>query len=164
MAENTQATPRAVMPGRVKTAEAARNFWVATVEQGTKREDIRRPEFWALVAKNLRPYDRIELNYDDGSVFAEYLVLSADRAWAKVHELRWEPLGTQDVSLTEAAAAEMRRRFKVVFRGQHLKHCVERTDGTKTERLKEGCQDVAEATAWLEGHLKTIGASALAPA
>jgi hypothetical protein len=164
MAENTQATPRAVMPGRVKTAEAARNFWVVTVEQGTKRDDILRPEFWALVAKNFRPYDRIELNSDDGAFFGEYLVLSADRAWAKVHELRFEPLGTQDVSLTEAAAAEFRRRFSVQYRGQHLKHCVERTDGNKVERLKEGCQDRREALDWLEGHLKTVGATATVPA
>lgn len=160
MPENTQATPRNVMPGRVKIAEAARNYWVVTVEQGTTREEILRPEFWSLVSKNFRPYDRIEVRSDDGIFFAEYLVLSADRAWAKVHELKWTALGTSDVSLTEALAAEQRQRHTIVWRGAHLKHCVERKDGEKVERLKEGCQDRAEAQTWLESYLKTVGVAA----
>ena len=162
MAENSQATPRSVMPGRVKLAESARNYWVVTVEQGTTREEILKPEFWALVGKTFRPYDRIELRADDGTFFAEYLVLSADRAWAKVEELRWVALGTKDVSLTQAAGADLRARYKVEWRGPHLKHCVERKDGANVERLKEGFSDKAEATVWLESHLKTIGASAVA--
>ena len=161
MPENPQATPRSVMPGRVKLAESARNHWVVTVEQGTTREEILKPEFWALVGKTFRPYDRVEVRSDDGTFFSEYLVLSADRAWAKVHELRWVPLGTSDVSLTLAAQAEHRQRFKVEWRGPHLKHCVERKDGANVERLKDGFADKAEAQAWLEGHLKTIGAPAV---
>lgn len=153
MAEETK---RAVMPGRVRTAEAARNLWVATVEQGTTRDDIKRPEFWALVARNFKPYDRLEVRADDGTFFAEFLILSADRAWAKVHELRFETLGSQDVSLTEANQADIRNRYAVKYNGPHLRYCVERKDGTKVERLKERCQDQAEASAWLEGHLKTV--------
>lgn len=155
---NTQATPRNVMPGRVKTAEAARNTWVVTVEQGVTREDIKRPEFWSLVSKTFRAYDRIEVRSDDGSFFAEYLVLTADRAWAKVHELRYETLGTQDVSLTAAHLADLRQRYAVKWNGPHLKHCVERTVDGKVERLKEGCQDKAEAQTWLDDHLKTVAA------
>lgn len=150
-------TKRAVMPGRVKIAEAARNYWVVTVEVGVTRDELKRPEFWSLVAKNFRPYDRLEVRADDGTYFAEYLVLSADRAWAKVHELRFEALGTQDVSLTEAAAAEFRSRFLVKYRGPHLMHCVERKDGDKVERLSEKHPDQAAAHVWLENHLKAIG-------
>lgn len=159
---NEQATPRSVMPGRVKHAEMARNYWVVTVEQGTTKEEINRPEFWALVGKQFKPYDRIEVRSDDGTFFAEYLVLSADRAWAKVHELSFVNLGTQDVSLTEANTIAYRAKFKVEWRGPHLKHCVERTDGTKVERLKEGIQEKAEANRWLDGHLKTVGVPAAA--
>lgn len=157
MAEK-QETARKVMPGRCKTADIARNLWVVTVEQGTTREDLKRPEFWALVGKNFRPTDRIEVHADDGTFFAEYLVITADRAWAKVHELRFEPLGTQDVSLTAADAADVRSKFRIKFNGPHLRFCVERLDGEKVERLKEKCQDQAEASAWLEGHLKTVAA------
>lgn len=155
-------TARKVMPGRCKTAEVARNTWAVTVEQGTTREDLKRPEFWALVSKNFRPTDKIEVHIDDGSFYAEFLVITADRAWAKVHELRYEALGTQDVSLTAAHAADVRSRYEVAWRGPHLKHCVERKDGEKVERLKEGCADKVEATLWLENHLKTVGASAVA--
>ena len=154
-------TARKVMPGRVKSAEIARNFWVATVEQGVTREDLKRPEFWALVGKNFKPYDRLEVRADDGTFFAEYVVLSADRAWAKVQELSFHMLGTQDVSLTEAQAKEHRARFSVEWRGPHLKHCVERKDGSKVERLKEGISDKAEASQWLESHLKTVGSIAV---
>jgi hypothetical protein len=156
-----QETKRSVMPGRVKLAESARNHWVVTVEHGTGREDLKRPEFWSLVGKTFKPYDRIEVRADDGTFFAEYVVCSADRAWAKVHELRFEILGTQDVSLTQAAAADMRARYSIKYNGPHLRYCVERKDGSKTERLKEKCQDQAEASAWLEGHLKTVGAVAV---
>lgn len=153
-------TKRAVMPGRVKLAESARNHWVVTVEQGTSRDELKRPEFWALVSKTFRPYDRIEVRSDDGSYFAEYLVLSADRAWAKVHELRYEPLGTQDVSLTQSAEAQLRSKYAVAYRGPHLLHCVERTDGTKVERLTEKLQTKVEAMTWLENHLKAVAVAA----
>ena len=154
-------THRAVMPGRVKLAQSARNHWVVTVEQGTTREDLRRPEFWSLKAKDFRPYDILEVRCDDGSYFAEYLVKSADRAWAIVHELRWEPLGTQDVSLTEAQAVEQRNRYTVAYRGPHLLHCIERKDGEKVERLAEKLQTKAEAAVWLENYLKTVGLPAV---
>jgi hypothetical protein len=155
-------TKRAVMPGRVKLAESARNYWVVTVEQGTTREELKRPEFWSLVGKNFRPYDRIEVRSDDGSYFAEYIVKSADRAWAIVHELRFEALGTQDVSLTQAAEAQLRSRYAVAYRGPHLLHCVERTDGTKVERLTEKLQTKVEAMTWLDNHLKAVGSAVAA--
>lgn len=159
MSENKE-TARNVMPGRCKPAEIARNYWVVTVEQGTTQDDLKRPEFWALVGKNFRPTDKIEVHCDDGTFFAEYLVITADRAWAKVHELRFERLGIQDVALTQSHAADIRSRFSVKYNGPHLRFCVERKDGEKVERLKEKCADQAEASAWLEGHLKTVGAAA----
>jgi hypothetical protein len=161
MAEEKE-TKRSVMPGRVKLAESARNHWVVTVEQGTTREDLKRPEFWALVSKNMRPYDRLEVRSDDGTFWAEYLVLSSDRAWARVHELRFEALGTQDVSLTQAQADDVRSRYEIAWRGPHLKHCVERKDGSKVERLREGFGDKLAAQTWLEQHLKTAGVPTVA--
>jgi hypothetical protein len=161
MSEN-QETARKVMPGRCVSAEFARNSWAVTVEQGTTREDLRRPEFWSLKAKDFRPYDRIEVRVDDGVYFAEYIVLSADRAWAKLHELRFEYLGTQDVSLTEAQAADIRTRYAIEYRGPHLRFCVERKEGTNVERLKEKFQDKAAASMWLEDHLKTVSNIAVA--
>lgn len=155
-------TKRAVMPGRVKLAASARNLWVVTVEQGTSREDLRRPEFWSLKSKDFRPYDRLEVRCDDGSFFAEYLIKSADRAWAIVHELRWENLGTQDVALTQAAEVELRGRHVVAYRGPHLLHCVERKDGEKVERLAEKLQTKLEAQTWLENHLKAVGTAVAA--
>lgn len=155
-------TKRAVMPGRVKGAEYVRNLWIVTVEQGTTREDVKRPEFWSLVSGNFKPYDRIELRSDDGTFFAEYLVLSADRAWARLHELSFHNLGTQDVSLTAAQAEEQRKRYEIAWRGPHLLHCVERKDGDKVERLKEKLADKTVAQQWLDDHLKTVGVPATA--
>ena len=151
---------RTVVPGRLKLAEAARNYWVVTVEQGTTRDDLKRPEFWALVSKDFRPYDRIDVQCDDGTFFAEYVVRTADRTWAKVQELAFHSLGTKDVSLTEAEALEQRKRYEAKYRGPHLRYCVERKDGDKVTRIKDGCQDEAAALTWLADHLKTIGASA----
>ena len=154
---NIKKNTKAVMPERVKIAEAARNRWAVTVEPGTTRDQLKLPEFWSLNARLFIPGDFLEVISDDMAFYAEYKVLSCDRTWAKVHELSWHDLTTPEVSLTEIQSAEQKAKHSVEWRGPHLLFCVERKDGDKVERLKEKCKDRAEATLYLENHLKTVG-------
>lgn len=148
---------RKIQPGRVRPAEVVRREWACTVEQGVTREDLSSPEFWSLKAREFKPYDRLEVRADDGTFFAEYLILTCDRTWAKVQELSWHNLGTQDISLTESQEIERKSKYSVHWRGPHLLFCVERNDGGKVERLRDKLRDKSEAVKYLEEHLKTVG-------
>lgn len=111
---------------RMKEGQFVRNLWVVTVEQGVNRDDLMNPGFWAHVAFQLRPYDRLEVRSDDGLFFAEYLVLSCERTYAKVKELSWASLTSQDVAMSQ----EDLEQYEYKFRGPHAKHSVIRkSDG-----------------------------------
>lgn len=115
-------------PSRFKSAEYERNTHVITIELGTDRETILSPEFWAHIAFKLRPWDKIEARSDDGTFYAEYIVLAAERTWAKVHEIMYVNLTSTDVSMTQAAIQN--DEYEVKWRGPHLKHSIIRkSDG-----------------------------------
>lgn len=137
-------------PSRVKQGEYERTVWVATVEQGTSRENLKDPSFWAHIANKFRPWDKLEVRADDGTFYAEFLILACDRTWARVFELNYQSLTSTDISLTQADAYELR------WRGPHLKWGVIRTADNAV--VKESCQTKDEAKLWMEGHIQTVGA------
>ena len=139
---------------RMKEGQFVRNLWVVTVEQGVTREDLTNPGFWAHVAFQLRPYDRLEVRSDDGIFFAEYLVLACERTYAKVKELSWISLTTKDVALSQDEADL--EKFEYKFRGPHAKHSIIRkSDGAvMVEKLET--QD--QARQWLLDNKKTLEA------
>lgn len=150
-----------LMPGRCKPAEYGRNFWFVTVEAGTTREDLKRPEYWSLVSKSFRVGDRIEVQSDDGGFFAEYLVRSSDVSWAIVYELRFLMLDEESASLGQEAENALRNRYTVQFRGPHLLHCIEfRESDDKVKRVKEGIRLRSEAEKELQNVLHSLGAAA----
>lgn len=68
-----------ITSGRVKLAEFARNTWVAVAPHGETIENAKSSEWWANVASQFKLWDRIELRAEDGSWFAELVVLAASR-------------------------------------------------------------------------------------
>jgi hypothetical protein len=62
-------------------------YWIC-VPVGTTVEQLFEPQFWANVARHLRPSSTIEVHWDDASQFAELYVLDAGRNWASVDVLR----------------------------------------------------------------------------
>lgn len=133
---------------RFKAAEYERTIYVANVAEGTTIESVTDPGFWAHVAAKLRPFDRIEVREDTGAYWAELLVLSADRLWAKVHVLQCHELDAVQV----ADNAE----YEVMWRGPHHKHSVIR----KADRsmVKHGFASKAEAATWMANHAKAMAA------
>lgn len=145
---------------RFKFAENERLVYVAVIEAGVTRKQVIDPAFWAHVAPKLQPYTKIELTCDDGSLFAELLVLQAERTWARVYVLSWHNLTTRDVALSQgepgSAGAgpgpDPASLFRVEHKGQHKKWCVIRNaDGGY---VREGEQSKADANHWLEEYLK----------
>ena len=86
----------------LKEAEFVRPVYCATIPFGTLPEDLLKPEYWAHVATHLRPWARIEARAEDGTWFAEYIVLSVDRTWARVRMLAKYNLTSQDTSISQA--------------------------------------------------------------
>ena len=138
-------------PTRFQGSDFARTLHVATVEENIGRDDLLLPEFWSNVAPRVRPWDRIEVRPDDGSFFAEYLVLSCGRVWVKVHELSYTDLSVKEVSLSEA---EEQDGYKVRWMGPHKKFTVVRLSDKAT--MKDGMEK-DEATQWMSEHIKTVG-------
>lgn len=135
---------------RYKLAEHARNVHHVTPEPGHTRAHLENPEYWAPLSRKFIPGDKVEVLAEDGSYYAELLVLACDRAWAKMHVLRWDVLTTTDVALSQAD------KFKVEHKGHVKKHCVIRvSDGAI---LFEGAHTKDVALKWLEDNRATITA------
>jgi hypothetical protein len=143
-------------PAGATQAEQVRNIWAITTEYGTTREDIEKPEYWSHVAARLRPRDRIEVMSGGGDFYAEYMVLSRDRTWAKV-------VATTYIDLTKAGAVSAEQAISIMD-GYEIKHrgpkrwSVLRKDDRAV--LQEGMQSEEDCKKWLEVHLKTQGIAA----
>lgn len=135
---------------RMKEAGYVRTLWVVTVEQGVTRDDMMKPEFWSHVSMQFSPYDRIEARCDDGTFFAEYLVLACERTYAKLKELSFVGLTSKDVAMTQAEQEE----YEYKHRGPHRGHSIIRkSDG---EVMTEQQESKQAALAWLKNYKDTI--------
>lgn len=136
-----------INPMRVKLAEVDRQDWVATAEMGTTLEQIVEPSYWAHLASRLKPYDHIEVRVDDGIWLAQLLVKEAGRNWAAVLMLQSYKLETADVAQTRSS------KYKIDWKGPHLKFCVIRLEDG--ERLQEQMSK-RDAQVWLENYERTV--------
>ena len=153
MQDKEQSKPETIPqldPSRFHLAEAERMPYAITVEQGVTKRHITDPAFLAHVAARLRPYDKIEVRCDDGSFYAELLVLTAERTYARVHLLAWHDLTTKDVTQTQAAIAQP--GYTVEWKGPHRKWCVIRTQDASI--VHEQAPGKHEASVWLHEFLK----------
>lgn len=152
-AAKPQAKPQAMKlrHNRMERAEVRRTQWLVTCEERTTTEDLLSPAYWSHVASKFNSRDIIEAWAEDGSWFAECLVLACDRTWAKVHI-------KQLIKFTEADAPDLPglQEFQVMWRGPHRKWSVIRASDRSV--LKEDCKTSDEAQSWLAAHQRTIGA------
>lgn len=137
-----------VVPNRVQLAEHGRNIWLVTAETGEFPEDFVNPDFYAHVAKDMRPMDHVEVRTDDGTFWGEYLVLEAATNWAKVHELRTAKLQSPGEQPAD-------KRFRIEWKGPHLKFCVIRTKDSSV--IHSGDVQRKDAMTWLEDYARNIG-------
>lgn len=136
-------------PQRRQLADFGKQHHVVTVEAAEFTEDFLKPEFWALVAKEFKVGDTIEIRDDGMTFWAEYLVLGCGATWAKVSKLR-------SYALVPEEQRSVAPDFKVEYKGPHRKYCVIRLSDKSI--VHEGEQDAAAANRWLESYAKTVGA------
>lgn len=138
-----------INPTRMSEAEYQRSVFVATTHANTRPEDLLARDYWSHVAAKMKPWDRIEARANDGTWYAEYLVLEAGRTWAKVHMLQVTSLTSADVAMSQATAM---LPYDVVFRGPHCKWSVVRK--SDKEVMHEFEETQGGALDWLTERIK----------
>lgn len=139
----------AIGPERFKTAEYERQIHVANADEGTRPEDITMPDYWAHAAAQMKPWDRIEVRANDGTWFAELLVLDVSRQWAKVHVLALHRFSDFDTSLS---GATLNLPYFVTHKGPQLKWCVIRRVDNAIVHQEAGTPEAA--TTWMNERMK----------
>lgn len=133
---------------RCALGEQVNQTWIITAESGTTLEDIAKPEYFANVANKMRPYDKVFARVDTGEWYAELLVVSCGRAWAKTIPLQVVDFVGKE---TEVVPRDGSDEYDVRYKGPHLKFCVIRK--SDNEMIKDHLQSQAEANGWLASFL-----------
>jgi hypothetical protein len=149
MAEKEKERPP-LHPSRFQLAEHRRQIWHIVPEHGTALAELLTPAYWSHVSRQMRPSDRIEVNAEDGSFFAELVVIDAGLQFAKVALLREAKLEGVEASQTSLPG------HKVEWSGPHTKFRVVRESDRKV--LKDGFTTRADAGTWLSNHAKALAA------
>lgn len=142
-------------PHALKMAQHERVVWHVTVPHGTKMEDVLEPYYWAHVSQRLnvaKPFDRIELIWEDCSRYAELLVVDAGRQYAKVLVIKDVELGKTEKVAEEIADLE----YEVKYVSPTVRWAVIRkADG---HRVRENIKTQAEANRELNDFVKAMKA------
>lgn len=148
---------RKLTAGKLKRLEFASTTYRIHPEDGTTLDDVLRPEYWAHVGEILRPFDKIEVVFDDGTRFTELLVLDTKRLYAKVAVLVDADLtaGKKEAA-DDAKAAVEKPDYTVEYKGSIAKWSVIRA--SDNERVKDGMASRDEAEQYLKDYLKALAA------
>ena len=143
--------PKKLHATRFQLAEAARNVYSAVLEIGTTLDDLKEPAFWSHIAgpKHLRPMDRIEAMPEDGTYWAELLVLNAGPMFAKIHVMRHYEIG-------EVGTSSMSDAFATAWKGPMRQYAVVRVKDNAIMRDKFASKEAA--LGWLAENAKSMAA------
>lgn len=98
--------------GRMKLAEHARNVHIVSVPVGVTFDDVSVPSYWAHVAHQIKPKDRLELWAEDRSWFADAIVVKASRL-----EVHIRAVAYLDMDAVAEPAAARKDGYHVDFGG-----------------------------------------------
>lgn len=138
---------------RLREAEHERLIWCCYPPASHTIEDLKRPEYWASVAPKLRPWNHIEAYAEDGTWYAELLVLAVERSHAIVHVLNEYQLSSSDVALTQLANAGALSKYEIKHTPNLEWHVVRRADG---HIVKDHLHSRDQAYFTLQEHLKAV--------
>lgn len=141
---------KALVPGRMRPAEASWRTHGVLVEAGTAPAAILHPAFWGNVASRLRPLDRIEVMDDAGAWLVVLLVRAVGPAEAIVVEL-WRREFEAAAALAQTPAA-----FEVRWVGHRNRWAVLRA--VDKSIVREGLQSREEAEEYIRSHVKALAA------
>jgi hypothetical protein len=133
---------------RCKQADYVRNLFVISPEFGTDLEDVLKPEYFAHVAPDLKPWSKIEVHPDDETYYAELLVRSSGRNWAVVSVLTKVDLAPKAEEVKPADG------YQISWGGPHQKYRVIRL--ADKEVVSKEHTDAVAAQKWLGEHVKAM--------
>lgn len=136
----------ALIDPRCKEASFVRNIWVATPDVKTPYEHVLKQEFWVHVAHKMKPMDRIEVHAEDGSYFAELMVIDAGKAFAKVAEMR-------KINFTRHEVGVDSDDYDVSFIPAKRWRVIRKSD---KQVMAEELPTKDEAMLWIANHKKTV--------
>jgi|GEM_PF-2816595 len=128
---------RQALPSQFVSGEFARNLWNHVPEYGTTRENLMQPEYWAILAPQMRIADRVEVMSEDGSWYAELLVRNVSQGAVSVGLLNYREF--EVIAENELELEGMR----IAFRGRSRMWIVQRISDNHV--LREGLKDRGEA-------------------
>lgn len=146
---------RKIQQSRFKPAGHFTQKYEMVVEHGITIEDVKQPGFYAHIAAFLKPFDTITVSSDDQTLYAEVLVLAAERTAATVTVLRHYDLTKAEVVRYETenfAASD----FEIKYRGPAAKFSLVRKDDNVV--VREGFATKEEAERSLKDYLKSQAA------
>lgn len=147
--------PVALSPGDFGLAEHKGIHYIAVVKRGTTKEQIENPAYWAHVAVMMKPWARIDVRWEDGTAFAEYLVLASERTWARVRCLSFHDLTGKEENKTQAD--QIMGDYDIKFRSSKRWSVIRKMDNSI---LQEGMQTEEDARSWLKVHVSAQGITA----
>lgn len=148
--------PEQLTQSGFQLSQYACNLWMASPAVGVPFERVLETEYWAHVAAQLRPMDKIEIYPEDMSYYALLLVTETGTAEARVVAIiKPIPLHVKE---TESLKKILSDDFDVKWVSPTLKYGVIRL--SDKERIKAGFQDPEAAWLWTAGHVKTMGKAA----
>jgi hypothetical protein len=141
----------------LRAAEYARADYVHEPEIGVTKDDLEDPVYWANYARQLKPWDRIEVRGKGRAWYAELMVRAVEQFAVKVHVLE------HIVFDKEAIAGEpdpaVPAGYELQNRGKSGWHVKRKKDGVVlTEKVEPVLQTKTDAARWLERHLKALAA------
>ena len=142
---------RPVIKARLQPTESICLKYTLTAEAGDTIDDILKPEYWAIVGRELRPWAEITVRSDDETFYAKLLVRSCGPTWAKVHLLSYADLQPRDV-IAEVIAPPA--AYSVKWSGPHTKWRVLRVSDNVV--VSEKHEDQVAAGKWITEHLKAL--------
>jgi hypothetical protein len=136
---------------RMKEADYACERWFVSVPSGTAAKDLLDPTYWRNLGDKLKPLAHVTAVTEDSTWHATFLVVAAQRLWAKLHMLSYTDLSATkaDTPLTDD------QNYSVEWKGPLGKFAVIRKSDAAT--LKDGFTTMLEGHQWLDGHLKAMG-------
>ena len=139
--------PPALVASRFKFSEYERNIWIANPEPGTPPDAIMDPGYWAHVSAQLRPWDKIEVRYqdDNGSAYVELLVAEVGRGFVRVETLLTKAFGG-------SAGIDTTSDYRIAFHPQKHYRIIRTSDGAV---IKEDLPSRGSAENWLSVHLSS---------
>jgi hypothetical protein len=141
-------TPRPLDLKNLRQAQYTTNRWCVVMPANVAYERVFEPEFWANVARPIRPGDLIEVHSERGDYFAELYVINSKRMSVEVVELR-------NIAL---ASAKNRKNvgadLSVEWRGAIRKYCIVRGSGKTAVIVAEGYVSEEDAAAALGARAK----------